>query len=205
MVTIGVLALQGSVIEHIEMLNRIDDVQAIEVKTLEALELISGLILPGGESTTISKLMNIFGLMDPIRQKIKEGMPVWGTCAGMILLAKEIIGEEGMHLGVMDISVRRNAYGSQLDSFTTFIVVQEVCSSKIPLVFIRAPWVERTSEKVTILAQINGKIVAVEQDNMIATSFHPEIANNLCFHEYFARKVEIYKNIYKTHSKASNQ
>lgn len=199
MVTIGVLALQGSVIEHIGMLNRIQGVQAIEVKTIEELDLISGLILPGGESTTISKLMNIFGLLDPIRQKIIEGMPVWGTCAGMILLAKEIIGEDGMHLGVMDISVRRNAYGSQLDSFTISKVIQEVCNVEIPLVFIRAPWVERTSDKVTVLAQINDKIVAVEQDNMLATSFHPEITNNLCFHEYFAGKAKIFKNIYKTH------
>lgn len=189
MLRIGVLSFQGSVTEHIQMLNKIEGVHAVEVKTIKALESVSGLILPGGESTTIARLLNIFDLIKPIKSRINLGMPVWGTCAGMILLAKEIIGEPKTHLGLMDISVRRNAYGSQLDSFKTTFLIPEVSIDKIPLVFIRAPWVENISEKVRVLARINNKIVAVEQDNMLATSFHPELSDSLCFHKYFVKKV----------------
>ncbi len=193
MICIGVLALQGSVVEHIKMLNSIEDVQAIEVRTINDLDIIFGLILPGGESTTIGKLLNIFDLMNPIKSKIKQGMPVWGTCAGMILLAKEIVGEDTVHLGVMDIVVKRNAYGSQLDSFKTTIVIPEICCDEIPLAFIRAPWVEKALGNVKVLANINNKIVAVQQDNMLATSFHPEISDNLCFHKYFVDMAKKWK------------
>ena len=119
---IGVLSLQGSVIEHMRSLQRLEDVTPVEVKTLDALNSVDALILPGGESTTISKLLNMFGLMEPIRKRIEDGMPVWGTCAGMILLARDIVGESS-HLNVMDISVMRNAYGRQADSFTTYVVI----------------------------------------------------------------------------------
>ena len=190
MVKIGVLALQGSVIEHTEMLNSIDGVEALEVRTCEDIATLSGIVLPGGESTTISKLLNDFEIMETLKQRIKEGMPVWGTCAGMILLAKTIIGEENSHLGLMDITVRRNAYGGQLDSFKTLISIPEVSNEEIPLVFIRAPWVESVEDSVNILASIDDRIIAVEQDNMLATSFHPELTSNLSFHKYFANKVK---------------
>ena len=133
------------------MLEQIEGVTPLAVKTMEALEQVDGLILPGGESTTISKLLKLFHLHDPIKERILAGMPVWGTCAGMILLAKEIVGEPA-HFGVMDITVRRNAYGTQLDSFTQMAVVPEFSPEPIPLTFIRAPWIERVnSEKVSVL------------------------------------------------------
>jgi len=189
MFIIGVLALQGSVIEHTEMLNSIDGVEAVEVRTCEDIATLSGIVLPGGESTTISKLLNDFEIMETLRRRIKEGMPVWGTCAGMILLAKNIIGEENSHLGLMDITVKRNAYGGQLDSFKTLINIPAVSNEEIPLIFIRAPWVESVEDSVNILASIDDRIIAVEQDNMLATSFHPELTANLSFHKYFANKV----------------
>ena len=192
MVNIGVLALQGSVAEHLRSLSRIEGVNPCEVKTASDLERVSGLILPGGESTTIGKLIKDFGLAEPIAKRTKEGMPVWGTCAGMILMAKEIVNENHVHLGLMDISVRRNAYGSQLDSFTSTAYIPEVSEEEIPLVFIRAPWVETAGEKARILAMVNNRIVAVRQDNMIATSFHPELTANLAFHKYFTGIINKY-------------
>lgn len=143
MANIGVLALQGSVAEHMKMLSRLEGVNACEVKTREQLNQISGLILPGGESTTIGKLLREYRLIEPLVEKAKKGLPVWGTCAGMILMAKEIVNEDNVHLGIMDIAVRRNAYGSQLDSFNTNVSIPLVAEHEVPLVFIRAPWVER--------------------------------------------------------------
>ncbi len=167
-------------------LRQIEGVTALEVKTLPALEQVDGLILPGGESTTISKLLKLFHLHAPIRERILQGMPVWGTCAGLILLAKEIVGEEP-HFGVMDITVRRNAYGTQLDSFTQRVVVPEFSPEPIPLIFIRAPWIETAnSERVRVLCQLNGHIVAARQENMLVTSYHPELADDLATHRYFA-------------------
>ena len=181
---IGVLSFQGSVEEHIELLKTIENVNPIEVKTLSALDKIDGLIIPGGESTTISKLLNIFGLAKPLEKRIDDGMPVWGTCAGLILLAKEIQGEKP-HLNVMDIAVKRNAYGTQKDSFCVNSKIPEVSNSDIPLVFIRAPWIESAKPNVKILSKINGHIVAARQGNMLATSFHPELTQNNKFHKYF--------------------
>jgi len=183
---IGVLALQGSVVEHLNSLSRLKGVKAVTVKSPSDLEGISGLILPGGESTTIGKLMKDFGLAGPIVRKVKEGMPIWGTCAGMILMAKEVVGENYTHLGLMDISVKRNAYGSQLDSFSLTIGIPQVSPDGIPLVFIRAPWVERIHGNVEILAAMNNRIIAVQQNRMLATSFHPELTENIAFHRYFA-------------------
>ncbi len=189
MVKIGVLALQGSVIEHIRSLSRIEDVIPCEVKSAEDLNKVSGIILPGGESTTMGKLLRDFGLAEPLAGRIRDGMPVWGTCAGMILLAKEIVNETNVHLGVMDISVRRNAYGSQLDSFNKAASIPEVSAEEFPLVFIRAPWVETAKNSVKILARLDDRIVAVRQNNMLATSFHPELTGNTAFHKYFAQLV----------------
>ncbi len=181
---IGVLSLQGSVIEHIRSLQRLEDVIPVEVKTLDALNSADALILPGGESTTISKLLNIFGLMEPIRKRIEDGMPVWGTCAGMILLARDIVGESP-HLNVMDISVMRNAYGRQADSFTTNVMIPQMGSEPIPLVFVRAPWVQSVGEGVEVLCELDGHIVAARQRNMLVTSFHPELTDDLSVHRYF--------------------
>lgn len=188
-VKIGVLALQGSVAEHISMLSMIAEVQPVEVKTPQDLAEVSGLIIPGGESTTIGKLLKEFKLEKPIKEAALSGMPVWGTCAGMIILAKDIIGEDYTHLGLMDISVRRNAYGSQLDSFSSSQAIPAVSSEEIPLVFIRAPWVESVGENVQVLARVNNRIVAARQDNLIATSFHPELTKDISFHKYFAQLV----------------
>lgn len=189
MTNIGVLALQGSVAEHIKMLSMIEGITPCEIRGPQEMDAISGIILPGGESTTIGKLLKEFDLLDIIIEKLRNGMPVWGTCAGMILLAKEIIGEDYVHLGLMDISVKRNAYGSQLDSFRIDCKIPDVSDIEIPLVFIRAPLVEHFSENAKVLARINGKVVAVRQDNMLATSFHPELTDDLSFHRYFIKMV----------------
>ncbi|MCE5287534.1 MAG: pyridoxal 5'-phosphate synthase glutaminase subunit PdxT [Pelosinus sp.] len=190
MVNIGVLALQGAVQEHLDSLQALPEVNAIPIKKAAELENIDGLILPGGESTTIGKLLNKYEITPVLIEKIHAGFPVWGTCAGMILLAKHIAGEEDAHLGVMDITVRRNAYGSQLDSFVAEIMLPVVNSAPIPLVFIRAPYVEQAANNVTVLAELSGHIIAVEQNNLLATSFHPELTKDISFHRYFVKKVK---------------
>ena len=185
---IGVLSLQGGVIEHITAIISLGH-EAIEVKTLEDLKSINALIIPGGESTTIGKLLKITGLLNPLREMIQNGLPVWGTCAGMILLAKNIENEDTAHLGVMDITVKRNAYGTQLDSFTTKIIIKEISKLPIELVFIRAPYITHVDSNVTILATVNNNIVAVRQNNILATSFHPELTNDTSFLKYFINLV----------------
>ena len=188
--SVGVLALQGSVAEHIRSLSRIGGVEACEVKSISDLEKVSGLILPGGESTTIGKLLKDFGLLEPIVKRINEGMPVWGTCAGMILMAKKIVNENYIHLGVMDIAVKRNAYGAQLDSFSIKTDIPKISSKDFPVVFIRAPWVESVENGVEVLVSIHDKIVAVQQGHMLATSFHPELTEDLSFHKYFVGMIK---------------
>lgn len=181
---IGVLSLQGGVIEHINHIKKIGH-EAIEVKSSEALENIQGIILPGGESTTMGKLLLERNILLPLRKKILSGMPVWGTCAGMILLAKYIEGESEEHLQVMDIKVKRNAYGSQINSFKETKIINEISRDPIPLTFIRAPLITEVFNNTRVLCSINGNIVAAKQNNMLATSFHPELTDNLEFHKYF--------------------
>lgn len=188
-IKIGVLSYQGGVIEHIKSLSKIKGVQAVEVKTLQALNSVDGIILPGGESTAIVNLLKHFGLLQPLTERVASGMATWGTCAGLILLAKTI-ENEASHLAVMDIKIKRNAYGNQLDSFTVNQLIKEFDSSPIPLVFIRAPWIDSVGENVKILAETNGRIVAARQDNMLVTSFHPELTNNISVHKYFAKMVQ---------------
>ena len=183
---IGVLALQGGFQEHIHHINELG-YDGVLVKTVEDLKNIKALIIPGGESTTMGKLLKVTGLLSPLKEMIKNGLPVWGTCAGMILLAKNIDGETVTHLGVMDISVRRNAYGTQLDSFSTQIKLDEVDSNPLDLVFIRAPYVSEVKNSVNVLAKVNNNIVAVRENNMLATSFHPELTSNTSFHKYFLK------------------
>jgi len=189
MKSVGILALQGSFIEHYYMLRELDGIKPVLVKSVDEIESIDALILPGGESTAQGKLLNDFGLTEPIKERIKGGMPVWGTCTGSILLAKKIVDEENTHLGLMDIEVKRNAYGSQLDSFKTNMLIEEVSKSPIPLVFIRAPWIERVSSNVSVLGEFDGRIIAARQDNMIVTSFHPELTSDLSFYEYLVKRI----------------
>lgn len=192
MARIGVLALQGSVIEHAQMLQAIEATESVQVRTREDLYGVDGLILPGGESTAIGKLLREFGLFEPLKERIEGGMPAWGTCAGMILLAKEIEGEPP-HLGLMDIRVRRNAYGRQNESFSQRALIKEISDKPIELVFIRAPWIEAARGKAEALLTLDGHIVAARQDNMLATSFHPELTGNASVHRYFASMVRRYK------------
>ena len=124
-------------------------------------------------------------MMVPLREKIQQGLPVWGTCAGMILLAKELDQDPVVHLGIMDITVRRNAYGTQIDSFDTQVMIPEVSDEQIPLVFIRAPYIVRTGEQVKVLCEVEKHVVAAREKNMLATSFHPELTGNTAFHQYF--------------------
>ncbi len=189
MLTIGVLALQGGVREHLSHLNQLSGVKAIKVKKKADFSEIDGLILPGGESTTIGRLLNIFDLKDIIIKYAQQGLPIWGTCAGMILLAKEIVNDEEKHLGLMDIQVKRNAYGSQLDSFTTRAKIAEVAEQEIPLTFIRAPYIIEVGPEVEVLLELKGEIVAAKENNLLVTSFHPELDEDLSFHRYFANLV----------------
>lgn len=188
-INIGILSLQGSVIEHKKALNKIENVNCIEVKTKQTLNEADGIILPGGESTTISKLLKIFDLFELLKAKIQNGMPVWGTCAGMILLAKEVVGEQS-HLGLMDITVRRNAYGRQIASFSKNAYIPKISEESIPLVFIRAPWIEKADNSVEILCNLDTHIVAAQQNNMLVTSFHPELTNSSKVHQYFVNMVK---------------
>lgn len=141
----------------------------------------------GGESTTMGKLLDVTGLKEPLKEKIKSGIPTWGTCAGMILLAKEIENDTRRHLSLMDIKVRRNAFGTQIDSFKTKKVIKEVSQNPLELVFIRAPFITEVKDNVKVLCEVNDNIVAVRQDNMIATSFHPELTDDLTFLKYFLK------------------
>ncbi len=181
---IGVLALQGDVREHIAILSQLDCVP-VEVRKPSDIKELSGLILPGGESTTISKLLDIFDIRNPILDFVNSGKAIFGTCAGMITLATEVLDSAAgqQSLGVMDISVRRNAFGSQLDSFEDVI---DFDGTKINVAFIRAPIVEKVGGGVQVLASLeDGRVVAARQENMLATSFHPEITGESFVHEYF--------------------
>lgn len=181
---IGVLALQGAFVEHEQMLNRIG-VETAEIRRLKDFdESIERLIIPGGESTTLRKLLKDTGLYAPIRRRILDGMPVFGTCAGMILLAKNIENEINVGLATMDITVRRNAYGRQLGSFYTEGAFWGV-NHPIPMTFIRAPYIITTGKGVEILAKINGNIVAARQDHQLVTSFHPELNDSEEIHRIF--------------------
>lgn len=180
--------MQGSVIEHESMLRKIG-VNTLRVLKPEHLEQIDGIILPGGESTTLGKLLKLFSIAEPLKTKIENGLPVFGTCAGLILLAKEIEGEEP-HLGVMDIRVRRNAYGRQIDSFIAHEVIEEFSPLPLELVFVRAPAIEKTFGKAKVLKELNGRIIAARQNNMLVTSFHPELTDDETVHRYFLNMFE---------------
>ena len=188
----GVLALQGAFIEHVQVLRSLG-VESVEVRLPEHLRGLDGLVIPGGESTTIGKLAVAYKLVEPIRRMAVEGLPVWGTCAGMILLAKDI-GQGRPLLGLMDIVVKRNAFGRQVDSFETDLLVPELDEVSTAeeqgysfhAVFIRAPSIERVGNGVLEIACLpDGTIVAARQDNLLATAFHPELGGDTRFHRYF--------------------
>ncbi|MCS6918371.1 MAG: pyridoxal 5'-phosphate synthase glutaminase subunit PdxT [Fimbriimonadales bacterium] len=181
---VGVLALQGDFAEHRAMLARIG-VEAREVRKLSDLEPVDALIIPGGESTTIGKLMARYELDKAIRARAEQGMPIYGTCAGMILLAKTIEGSEQPRLGLMDITVLRNAFGRQIDSFEADIPFKPTPERPVRGVFIRAPIVLEVRAGVEVLSEFNGKIVAVQQGNLLATAFHPELTDDERVHRYF--------------------
>ena len=181
---VGVFALQGDVREHLQLLSSLG-VESVEVRNAEQLATIDGLIIPGGESTTISKLIDIFGLRNDLIEYVSSGNPVYGTCAGMIMLASEVLdaASSQQSLKAMDISVRRNAFGSQVESFESSI---EFAGSTVDAAFIRAPIVERVGDQVQVLSKLpSGAIVAVRQGNLLATSFHPELTGDSAVHEYF--------------------
>lgn len=181
---IGVLALQGAFIEHEQMLDRMG-VESFEIRQLRDFnQPIDGLIVPGGESTTLRKLLRDTGLLSPIREAIVEGLPVFGTCAGMILLARRIEQEEGAGLATMDIEVRRNAYGRQLGSFYTEAPFTGI-EQPVPMTFIRAPYIVSVGDGVDVLARVDGNIVAARQGRQLVTSFHPELNESEAIHRLF--------------------
>ena len=185
-VKIGVLAVQGAFAEHINLLRQLG-VDAVPVRLPKDLVGISGLILPGGESTTMRKLIDEWGLRQPILDLINKGAPVFGTCAGMILLSKEITDGDEPVFPLLDISVKRNAFGRQLDSFESELEVPVLGDRKVHAVFIRAPIVERVGPDVDVLAQLDdGRVVAVKKGQVIATAFHPELAGETRFHRLVA-------------------
>ncbi|MFZ4123063.1 MAG: pyridoxal 5'-phosphate synthase glutaminase subunit PdxT [Candidatus Planktophila sp.] len=192
---VGVLALQGDFREHLKALEHCG-VQGVEVRRVSELESVDALIIPGGESTTIVSLAKTFELFEPIKKRITEGMPVYGSCAGMIMLADKIVAaKDGQEtFGGIDITVRRNAFGRQVDSFETDISAPEISTLPIRAIFIRAPWVEKIGKDVQSLASLesgNGQshVVAVRQGRLLATAFHPEITDDYSVHRYFLEKV----------------
>jgi 5'-phosphate synthase pdxT subunit len=189
-VKVGVLALQGSFAEHAEAL-RSAGASPVLVRLPPHLEGIGGLIIPGGESTTIGKLLINSGLLEPLRSAVKKGMPVYGTCAGMILLARDIGGLDQPLIGVMDITVKRNAFGRQLDSFEESLSVPSLGPAPFRGVFIRAPLIEKTGAGVTVLAKLSdGKVVAARQGKLLATAFHPELTDDGRMHRYFLEMID---------------
>ncbi|MGA9175077.1 MAG: pyridoxal 5'-phosphate synthase glutaminase subunit PdxT [Thermoactinomyces sp.] len=184
---IGVLALQGAVREHVRLLEKAG-ADAVAVKRAEQLNDLDGLVIPGGESTTISKLMNEYKLTQPIRDMHQSGKPIFGTCAGMILIARRIAGQDEAHLGLMDITVKRNAFGRQRESFEAALDVKGI-GSEFQAVFIRAPYIEEVGPGVEVLAEVDGKIVAARQGHLLAAAFHPELTDDVRFHAYFIEMV----------------
>ena len=185
---IGVLAMQGAYEEHINILQDVD-VSPVEIRNKNDLQNIDGIIIPGGESTTMGKLIRTLDIYNDLKEKIESGMPVWGTCAGMILLAKSICNDDTVHLGTMDIEVKRNAYGRQLGSFNTKSKVKDI-GEDIKMVFIRAPYIENIDDNVEVLSIVDNNIVAAKENNMLVTSFHPELTSDYRVHKYFLKMVE---------------
>ncbi|HEV3089590.1 MAG TPA: pyridoxal 5'-phosphate synthase glutaminase subunit PdxT [Candidatus Elarobacter sp.] len=182
--TIGVLALQGDVVEHVHALERAG-ARALEVRTPADLERVDALIVPGGESTTVIRLLDRFGLTEPIKARVRAGMPFWGTCMGLIVAAHDVAGIEQPTLNLLDVTVRRNAFGRQVDSAEIPLAIPALGGEPFPAVFIRAPWIERTGPNVETLAERDGHGVMVREKNVLGTSFHPELTGDDRVHRYF--------------------
>lgn len=179
---IGVLALQGDVREHTQLLRDVG-ATAVPVKTAHDIENVDALILPGGESTTVGFMLDEHGMIEPLRKRIEEGMPAFGTCAGAILLAREIVGGDVPHIGSLNIRIHRNAYGRQVDSFEEDLAIDGV--GDVRAIFIRAPVIEETGDAVTALATSRDHPVVVRQNNILAATFHPELNGDAQLHRYF--------------------
>ncbi|WP_322756135.1 pyridoxal 5'-phosphate synthase glutaminase subunit PdxT [Frankia sp. Cas3] len=183
---VGVLALQGDVREHVRALRAVG-ADPMEVRRVSDLDAVDGLVLPGGESTTIGRLLRVFDWLEPLRAAIADGLPVFGSCAGMILLAREVLDAAPGQplLAGLDVVVRRNAFGRQVDSFEADIDLVGVAGGPVRAVFIRAPWVEKVGDEVEVLGRVGDRIVAVRQDNLLATAFHPELTGDIRIHRMF--------------------
>ncbi|MBV8344731.1 MAG: pyridoxal 5'-phosphate synthase glutaminase subunit PdxT [Candidatus Eremiobacteraeota bacterium] len=181
---VGILALQGDVVEHLAAM-RSAEVEAVEVKNSRDLTGVDALVIPGGESTTVMKLLNRFSLDRPIVARVRAGMPLWGTCMGMIVAAREVADVAQPTLNLIDVTVRRNAFGRQNESAEMDLSIAVLGEAPFPAIFIRAPWIERCGPGVELLAQRDGHGVMVRQNNVLATSFHPELAGDLRVHRYF--------------------
>lgn len=192
MFKIGVLALQGAVREHIQQIEKVG-CEAVAVKSVEDLIGLDGLILPGGESTTIRKLVDRYNLLEPIRTLAQVGMPIFGTCAGLILLAGEVVGYETPHLGLMDIVVERNSYGRQVDSFEVGLSIKEI-GRDVPAVFIRAPHIVSVGQDVEILAIHDNRIVLARDRHFLGCSFHPELTADVRIMTYFVNMIQQINN-----------
>ncbi|MCK5123693.1 MAG: pyridoxal 5'-phosphate synthase glutaminase subunit PdxT [Dehalococcoidia bacterium] len=187
---VGVLALQGTFIEHIEILRQLG-VEAPPIRLPHELDTLDGLIMPGGESTTMLRLMDSFGLIRPIKEMAQQGLPIWGTCAGMVLLAKSISNYQMKTLNLMNTKVRRNAFGSQPDSFELDLKIPIVGKEPFHAIFIRAPVIEEVEPGVQVLSSLpDGTIIAVRQNRLLACAFHPEFTDDPRFHNYFLNMVD---------------
>ncbi|HLG73900.1 MAG TPA: pyridoxal 5'-phosphate synthase glutaminase subunit PdxT [Chloroflexota bacterium] len=185
MTRIGVLALQGAFAEHIQRLRSLG-AEAIEVRLPQELDGLDGLVIPGGESTTIGKLMAAYELDEPVKAMAEQGKAIWGTCAGMIMLARDIEGSDQPRLGLMDIGVNRNAFGRQVDSFEADLDVEGLAGPPFHAVFIRAPLLTRAGQGVRVIARLaDGRMVAAEQGKMLVTAFHPELTDDSRLHQHF--------------------
>lgn len=188
MKTIGILALQGDIAKHALMINRLGH-KTSRVRYVKQLTEIDGLVIPGGESTTIGKLLVRFGLFDPVKKIIAQGMPVFGTCAGLILLARDIAGSSQPRLGLLDITVSRNAYGPQVESFEADLQVPQLGQQPVRAVFIRAPVIIQLADNVEILARYEDRAVLVRQAKILGASFHPELTNDMRIHRLFLEMI----------------
>lgn len=186
---VGILSLQGDVEEHAAALERAG-ARVVEVKTPAQLERVAALVIPGGESTTVIRLLERFGLSEPIRARVLGGMPLWGTCMGLIVAAREVTDSDQATLGLIDVGVRRNAFGRQIDSAEVDLSIPVLGDAPFPAIFIRAPWVERVGDGVQVLAQRDGHPVMVRSGNVLGTSFHPELTSDTRVHRYFLGLLE---------------
>jgi len=186
---IGVLSLQGAVREHIQMIEN-SGAHGVSIKKPHELSKIDALIIPGGESTVIGKLMAKYGFDDAIKELYKDGMPIYGTCAGLILLAQKVVGGNKYTLGLMNIEVRRNAFGRQKESFEADLEIPGIGKNPFTGIFIRAPWIELIGKDVHVMAKFKGKIVMAQEGRLLVTAFHPELTGDKRIHDYFIEMVK---------------